>query len=253
MADRVHPSGDSPLPVSSSTAAPVEKPQPLPGTYVIQVPKDQVYRVPPPENARRYEKLQKRRRNSCCCCLSWFFGIIILLILALAATAGILYLVFRPKIPNYSVESLSISGFNLSDLGSIRPVFDVRVRSENPNKKIGIYYESGSSVTIFYSNIELCSGVLPVFYQGTRNVTVFQTTLTGEVIRLSNVVRGTLVTDQQQGRIPLELDLKVPIKVKFGAVKTWKVTVDVRCALTVDKLGKDSKLLDRSCDVKLSI
>lgn len=42
------------------------------GTYVVQVPKDQIYRVPPPENAlmvaERTRNQDKQRRSSCCFC-----------------------------------------------------------------------------------------------------------------------------------------------------------------------------------------
>ncbi|KAL9144086.1 hypothetical protein ABFS82_14G274700 [Erythranthe guttata] len=42
------------------------------GTYVVQVPKDQIYRVPPPENAimleqRNLKNQDKQKRSSCCC------------------------------------------------------------------------------------------------------------------------------------------------------------------------------------------
>ncbi|PIN19346.1 hypothetical protein CDL12_07977 [Handroanthus impetiginosus] len=50
----------------------------LPGTYVVQVPKDQIYRVPPPENAimlaERGKNKQNRRSSCCfCSCLSCIF------------------------------------------------------------------------------------------------------------------------------------------------------------------------------------
>lgn len=127
------------------------------------------------------------------------------------------------------------------------------VRAENPNKKIGIYYEKGSSVTVFYSDIDLCNGALPVFYQGNRNVTVFETVLTGNGIRLSDVVMGNLLTEQREGQIPLELDLRVPVRIKVGAVKTWKITVKVRCDLKVNKLTEDSRLVSKSCKVDVDL
>jgi hypothetical protein len=47
-----------------------EKLIPPPGTYVIHISKDQVYRVPPPENAHLYEDLaccKSHRRPYCLC------------------------------------------------------------------------------------------------------------------------------------------------------------------------------------------
>ncbi|KAI3460017.1 hypothetical protein Pfo_016680 [Paulownia fortunei] len=66
------PTEDDPLPESS-------QPTFHSGTYVVQVPKDQIYRVPPPENAfmleERNRKQNKQKRSSCCfgCCHSCIF------------------------------------------------------------------------------------------------------------------------------------------------------------------------------------
>uniref|UniRef100_J3N5Q9 Uncharacterized protein n=1 Tax=Oryza brachyantha TaxID=4533 RepID=J3N5Q9_ORYBR len=68
MADRVHPMpalpSSSPPPEATETT-PLHPsfrraPPPSPGTYVIQIPKDQVLRVPPPDRARRFKKLSAR-------------------------------------------------------------------------------------------------------------------------------------------------------------------------------------------------
>ncbi|KAK9280073.1 hypothetical protein L1049_013758 [Liquidambar formosana] len=259
MADRVHPA-DSPSSDTASSHNPdapskptppqPEKPVPPIGTYVIQIPKDQIYRVPPPENARRFEKLTRRktRRSPCCCCLCWLLSFIALLVVLIAISAGIFYLVVRPKSPKYSVDNVSITGFNISSSLAISPEFDVTVRAENPNKKISIYYEKDSSVNIYYSDVKLCSGVLPVFYQPSKNVTVFQTALSGSGIVLGSTVHETLVNAQNQGQIPFKLKLKAPVRIKVGSVKTWTITVKVSCDITVNKLTADAQILSKDCD-----
>ncbi|TYH70324.1 hypothetical protein ES332_D05G109800v1 [Gossypium tomentosum] len=185
MTERVHP-GDSP-PTSGEHSVPKpatsspEKPAPQPGTYIIQIPKDQIYRVPPPENAHRYAHLSKRKRRrstsrSCCCCL---LTTILALLLAAAIAAAVIYFVFKPESPNYSVESVAIKGFNLTSPSPLSPEFNVTVRAHNPNDKIGIYYEKGSSVKVYYGDINLCNGALPVFFQPTNNVNVVQNCFKG--------------------------------------------------------------------------
>lgn len=70
---------------------------------------------------------------------------------------------------------------------------------------------------------------------------------------MSDVTRGKLLTEQSQGQIPLELDLRVPVRVKFGAVKTWKITVKVRCDLKVNSLAENSRLVSKSCKVDVDL
>ncbi|ERM99058.1 NDR1/HIN1-like protein 13 [Amborella trichopoda] len=232
--------------------APEKKQDPLPGTYIVQVPKDQIYRVPPPENGPHYQRSRKRRSH-CCRFLCYFLGSIFALVVLLAAIAGISYLVISPKSPKYSIEKVAIKGFTLGRDLTISPEFDVTVRAENPNKKIGIYYGDKNNVDVFYSDVRLCNGKLPAFYQGHRNVTVFPALLVGSDVRLSTAVNGTLTAQLREGRVPLRLNIDVPVRVKVGAVKSWTVTVRARCDVTVDKLAVDATVLDNRCGVSVKI
>lgn len=275
MADRVHPSNSLPVSEQSQTASsqdaaaaaaapkqlqppPSEKPVPPPGTYVIKIPKDQVYRVPPPENARRYNQYTRRnhRRCRCCCCFSWLIGIIFVLVVLIGIAAGVLYLVFRPEAPNYSIDSIAIRGINItspSSTAAMSPEFDVTVRADNPNDKIGIHYETDSSAEVFFNEVRLCNGALPAFYQPSNNVTVFETALKGNGIQLRSEDRRALLEAQTKREVPLTVKLRAPVKIKVGSVKTWKITVKVDCDVTVDKLTAQAKIVSKHCDYGVDI
>ncbi|KAJ8568370.1 hypothetical protein K7X08_027903 [Anisodus acutangulus] len=252
MADRVHPR-DSP-PASSNNSGEVgtgtpAKPVPPPGTYVVQVPKDQIYRYPPPGNSRRYEALTKRKPRRSCCrrCVCNTFSLLLILIIALSITAGVLYLVFRPESPKYTISDVAIRNFNLMSSSPVSPEFDVTIRAENRNNKIGVYYWKGISVTVVYSGINLCNGKLPAFYQSTNNVTVFQTPLKGSNVMLGTAIKTALRNEQKQGKVPFTVNIKAPVKVKVGAVKTWEITVKVKCDITVNALTAKSKIISKDC------
>ncbi|XP_022755661.1 NDR1/HIN1-like protein 13 [Durio zibethinus] len=259
MAERVHPSDSPPATNEHSMPKPAppspEKPVPQPGTYVIQVPKDQIYRVPPPENARRYAHLSKRKaRRSTCrrCCFCLLISILVQL-LAAGIVAAVVYFVFKPESPKYSVESVAINGFNLTSSSPLSPEFDVTVRAHNPNDKIGIYYEKGSSVIVYYEDINIGNGALPAFYQPTNNVTVFQMALKGSGIELTNAALTTLSDEQNKGAVPFTLKLRAPVKIKVGSIKTWRITVKVTCKITVDNLTAASKIVSKKCDYGVDI
>nr|POF03065.1 ndr1/hin1-like protein 13 [Quercus suber] len=270
MADRVHPR-DSPPPqppvsandeTSSESSEPMltlatrpnpcpDKPVPPPGTYVIHIPKDQVYRVPPPENANRYQALtrkSKTRRRPCCRCLCWSLGILAFLLALLAVSAAIFYLVVKPRSPNYSVDAISVSGLNLTAADAaastaslkVSPEFDVTVRADNPNDKIGIYYEPKSSVEIYYDD-------------PSNNVTVFETALKGSGVVLTSTVKNSLLQAQSQGKVPLLLTVRAPVKIKVGSVKSWTITVKVDCDITVDSLTANAKIFSKDCHYGVKI
>lgn len=253
MAERVHPADSPPqsgqFSGNFSSGEFPRKPAPPPATYVIQVPKDQIYRVPPPENAHRLQLLSRKKpnRSRCRCCFCYFLAAIVILVVLAGISFAVLYVVFRPEAPKYSVEGFSVSGINLTSPSPISPRFNVTVRSRNGNGKLGIYYEKGSSVDVFYGDVALCNGALPVFYQPANNVTLVKTALTGSRIQLTSGARKEMRNELSKKTMPFKLKIKAPVKIKVGSVKTWTVTVKVNCDVTVDKLTAPSRIVSRKC------
>ncbi|RWW41804.1 hypothetical protein BHE74_00052689 [Ensete ventricosum] len=258
MADRVHPvqpepatgpipdPSDSPRSSASSQSF-LPKPVRQPGSYVIQVPRDLVLRVPP-EGKASPGKAYARRRGCCFLVFAWLGALLLLL----AVVADILILGFLPRVPRYSIEALSIASLNLS-AASVSPAFDANVRAENPNKNVGIYYRDGSDVTVAYDGVTLCTGAWPAFYQSPGNVTVFVAALRGSAILLSSADRQALVTAETQRQVPLEIDVKVPARIKFGGVTSWTITVKLKCDVTVTGLTENAKIVSKNCRVKVKL
>ncbi|MFS8007525.1 putative Late embryogenesis abundant protein, LEA_2 subgroup [Helianthus anomalus] len=252
MADHLHsqppPDAVKPPPISD------HKPLLPQGTYVIQIPKDQIYRIPPPENSRKAQKLANRKpKRSCCCrCFCWTLAALFILLILLAVAAGVLYLVFRPEKLKYSFDNVSVTGINLTSSAPISPKITVGMRSENPNDKLTVFYVGkGSSVDVHYGDVKLCNGVLPTFRQDANNVTVIQTVLRGENIVLARDVHSRLVKQERERRVPLKLTVKAPLKVKVGAVKTWEMKVTVKCDVAVDRFVQKSKIVSKSCGYRV--
>uniref|UniRef100_A0A6N2N6D4 alcohol dehydrogenase n=1 Tax=Salix viminalis TaxID=40686 RepID=A0A6N2N6D4_SALVM len=116
----------------------------------------------PPLSLRTIPAVMPARKSSqttgsfCCKCICWTVGLLVLLLGIVGATAGILYLVFKPEIPNYSVDSLTISDLRLNFDMTLYAKFDVKITANNPNKKIGIYYEKGGRLSVWYTKTKLC-------------------------------------------------------------------------------------------------
>ncbi|XP_010940382.1 NDR1/HIN1-like protein 6 [Elaeis guineensis] len=198
------------------------------------------------------EQAKKKRSCYCCCkCLCCTTLIIVILIILIGATAGILYLIFDPKIPKYSVDRLGILAFNV-DNNMVRASFNVTVTARNPNKKIGIYYEEGSYLSVWYTDSSLCKGSFPEFYQGHQNMTVLNIIMTGEA-QLTGELLTELLRQQQTGMIPLLFKGDVPVRVKFGSLKLWKVTFRVRCNLVVNSLSASNQISIKSSSCKFKL
>ncbi|KAL6563714.1 hypothetical protein OROGR_002673 [Orobanche gracilis] len=227
---------------------PLSNPAPPPATYVVQLPREQILRYPPLENATKFEALTSRenrrsRRRRCCC-----FGLclLFLLIAASAVSAGVLCLVLDFQLPKYTVTDISIEQMNLTSTAPLSPKFNVSIRTENPNGEVGVYYLKDSAVNVFYHGFLLSGGVLPVFYQPKRNATLLRTALTvydgGE---LSGAVK-TALRNAQNGRKAVNVD--APVYFKVGSAKTCEMTVKVRCDVVVDALNEKAKIVSEDCD-----
>lgn len=193
-----------------------------------------------------------KQRSCCCKCLCWTIGVLLLMLIIIGAAAGILYLVFKPKLPNYSVDTLRISDLRLNFDLSLYARFDVRITAYNPNKKIGIYYEKGSHLSVWYRNTNLCQGVVPKFYQGHQNRTVLNVALTGQST-YGQTLLSALQEEQQTGRIPLDLKIDVPVSIKLGKLKLRKVRVLGDCMLIVDSLSTNSLIRIRASTCKFRL
>ncbi|KAK3184622.1 hypothetical protein Dsin_031908 [Dipteronia sinensis] len=228
---------------------------PPPGTYIIKLPTNQIFRVPTPENALRFEQLSRRNKKYSGCCLC--FIVLNFFFLFMVSAAVISYFVIRPKSPNYSINNVSIKSFNLTATVTfpslpphVSPEFDLTFTAVNPNNKIGIHYEKGSSVQVFYKNVNLFDGVLPQLFQPSKNVTVFKSALEGNSAMaemITSSVHDELVAAEKTGTVPLMVIVRAPVKFKLDSVKTWTMNVKVRCDVTVDKLTAKSKIQSKNC------
>ncbi|KAB1211120.1 Protein YLS9 [Morella rubra] len=208
--------------------------------------------VPPPKRTIPVTHSRPpKRRSSCCKCMCWTVSFLVLLVIIIGAVVGILFLVFQPKIPKFSVDKLQVTQYNSdSNSDTLSATFDLTVTTRNPNKHIGIYYVSGSRISVWYTDKELVQGALPVFYQGHRNTTVLNLTMSGTT-QNATVLLSTIQQQQQStGSVPLTIKANQPVKIKLGKLKLFKIRFRVRCTLLVDSLTTENQITIASSSCK---
>ncbi|GAB4842681.1 hypothetical protein Ancab_012657 [Ancistrocladus abbreviatus] len=157
------------------------------------------------------------KRSGCCCrCVCWTLGLLLFLLIIIGVAALVIYLVFHPKIPNYSIDQLRITDLRLNLDMSLYAKFNVSITAYNPNKKVGIYYEKGGEIIVWYGSTELCKGTVPPFYQGHLSRKVINVDLTGQN-EYGSALMAALQQQQQTGNIPLNLKVNMPVAIKLGS------------------------------------
>ncbi|XP_072999047.1 NDR1/HIN1-like protein 6 [Typha latifolia] len=244
MADRVYPaSKPNPAPpraVNGAASFPATKAQ------SFQRP---AYRPQPPKSRRS-------RRGLCCSILLWLILIIVALVFLAAIAAGVLYLIYRPHRPTFSVSSLRLSAFNVSTTGNLlTSSLDISVTARNPNSKIVFLYDPTSIAVSTSGGVGIGDGSFPAFVHEAKNTTLLKTTVraTGE-----SVDSSAAADLKKSSNLKLEIDLETKAGVKIGKLKTKKVGIRVRCdgiqvAVPKGKTAVAAATPDAVCKVKLRV
>ncbi|KQJ87008.1 NDR1/HIN1-like protein 6 [Brachypodium distachyon] len=179
--------------------------------------------------------------GGCCGCLCWCCCFLFFIIAALAGTGAYLFYAYKPKPPSYSVNNMAVSQFEFSssDL-TLYTKLVASVRAENPNDMIGIKYAEGSRTVVSYRGTPLCSGHLPTFFQGHKNVTVMEIAMEGRH-GFGSGLQGALEESEKSGNVPLDIFVSVPVELQLGTFNLRQIKVNVHCALVVDSLSPKKK------------
>lgn len=156
-----------------------------------------------------------QKRGGCCCSGLVYFVLLATLLL------GALYLALDPKLPRYTMDALTVTAFDMDDDLTARAQFNASVRFENPNRAIGIRYEEGSSLSVWFGGYRLSEGALPAFYQGHRDAALVHVAMSEARLRGTGVVEAMRhVNDAGDGggELPLVFRGEVPVAGQGRAV-----------------------------------
>ncbi|KAI4325340.1 hypothetical protein MLD38_030750 [Melastoma candidum] len=216
MADKVYPSR-----TAANGARTGGGPPPFPAT------KSQSY----PNNRSAYRPGPRRSRSRGCCrvfCCCLFFTLLVL-ILAVGVASAVVYFLYHPHRPSFSVTSLKLSTFNISSSAStLTSQFDINITARNPNKKITYYYNPTSISIYTRGGIDVGDGSLPGFVHGTKNTTLLSASIASNGQQLDSQSVSTLKSEAKGG-LPLVVRLDTKARVKMGSLKSPKVGIRITC------------------------
>ncbi|XP_048130936.1 NDR1/HIN1-like protein 13 [Rhodamnia argentea] len=257
MEERDHPSSSTvaishELPVPDPDPDPNPDPDPLRpnephevfpmGTYVVQVPKDQVYRVPPPENALIIERYRTPIAKSkgpwrCCCCLRLLF-IFIAVLTALGVLLSITSTIIKAKDPVFYIDHFLIKNKSRSSQGNVGHEFDIRTRAKNPNVRSAILYKEGGKSSLSFEKKEVAIGKFPTFYQSKKSTTTSQLVLHDSSNGSSKGIDERMKGAKSKPNLSFALSIKVPARMTVGLFKKQDVNIVVSCNFEVDTLAE---------------
>ncbi|GMH07224.1 hypothetical protein Nepgr_009064 [Nepenthes gracilis] len=222
-------------------------PPPLPPNYVMLNNPHGSGRPPPYPQRRHIPPYEGNRSRRGCChkCICCFCCLLFILICLISGLLLYAYTFYKPKLPSYKLSGFEVTAFDPQPDFSLYTEFLVTVRAENPNRHIGLTYKEGSVVSILFRGSELCSGKLPNFHQGHKNVTMIKVVLKGKTM-LGSGLQEALMESKHGGRIPVIVSVKAPVVIVIGGdFPLRQFTVNVNCTMVVNNLtpGKKPSIL----------
>ncbi|XP_050378037.1 NDR1/HIN1-like protein 13 [Argentina anserina] len=214
------------------------------GTYVVQVPKDQIYRIPPPENAsivQRHRDPSKKKKPMCCnfICLGILFFFLLFIILLIT---GLYVSVILSKDPKFSVQRLVYNNKTRSN----RPDYTITLQSQNRNSQAAVLYKNGGDASLNLKTQEIATGSYPSFEQDSGKSKEFAVIFHGSKIKLPTDIQKSSTTQKPQVHVKFSLSMDIPGRMRRGALKR-SMTFHVECDFTVDTLVKGTRVLNQEC------
>ncbi|RDY01950.1 NDR1/HIN1-like protein 13, partial [Mucuna pruriens] len=232
MEERVSPSSSPQPPLENTNKNHSTKLQLLetnPGTYIVQVPKEQVYRVPPPENTYIAEQHRKSPPKA-------------------AKTSGLLSGIFSmllsPKDPKFSIQRFKVVE------SKPHPKYNVTLSVHNSNSKVGISYKDKSHVSLSLRKHEIASGAYPTFFQDPHDTRALGIVLKGSKARLPKEVEESITNNKKKVHLTFSLAIQILAQMKIGLLHSGKMDFDVMCKMNLDTLAKNSRVLSQQCETK---
>ncbi|ONK74018.1 uncharacterized protein A4U43_C03F1950 [Asparagus officinalis] len=219
-------------------------------TYVVQVPKDQIFRVPPPENARIIEEYHNKMKTSKnrpydCSCVALVF--MVLLGTAFLCLSGVLifYYVANPGVPHLNVDHVA-----LVDPSSAKPKFDITIKAQNPSATMDFRHLSGGKVDLFNNGKHIASDIPPDFDVGHKDTTEIKLSLLSSKAKLPKEFNST-AKGSKNALVPLSLSAEFPVKLGFGILRMRKKKLAVNCDFKVSKTAKGLNVASQNCNVNI--
>jgi len=248
-------------PLKAYTTPGYESPSRPPPTEIGRPP------IRPPQPLVKPLKSRNSKSNGrkCCrrclltCCI-----FLVLLVFLLGLAALIIWIVFKPQIPQYSVQDVRINKMNVTatydtasaSLQPTNPTFvdtDIvfTLHAKNPNKKIRIDYRRVNIQTT-YQGANVGKATIPGWYQEVQNTTVVKSDILATKAPLTVTQGSSLLVSIKANDVPLHARIDTRVAIKMGAWLTPAVWIHVNCNFQVapPSAPGGAKLLSKSCKWK---
>ncbi|KDP28408.1 hypothetical protein JCGZ_14179 [Jatropha curcas] len=159
--------------------------------------------------------------------------IITVFLLLAGLTILIVWLIYRPYKPQFTVVGAAIYDLNTSSPPFISTSMQFTLVTRNPNKRVSIIYDKLSAYVSYRDQAITPAIALPPLYHDTKSTVALSPVLGGSKVPVSADVANGLVMDESYGVVALRVVLLGRLRWKAGAIRTGRYGVYVKCDIWV--------------------
>ncbi|KAL4578530.1 hypothetical protein LXL04_014654 [Taraxacum kok-saghyz] len=179
------------------------------------------YVAPPPQNQGQYFNVSANpyysdpyANQQRATFIRRIFAVFIGCIIIVGTIVFIMWLILRPQIPQFRVDTLTLSNFNMSSNSLISGTWDARFTVRNPNSKIVLYYDR-IEAAVFYKSESISETTVPPFAQGKKNETGVRATFVSSSAYVDD--RNGISSERSRGTVDFNLRMMARVRFKAGA------------------------------------
>ncbi|KAG2670673.1 hypothetical protein I3843_14G096000 [Carya illinoinensis] len=189
------------------------------------------YQAPPPQSYPYYNPQPYPYPSSSSTSFARrFLTAMIVVFFLIGVSILILWLVLRPRLPAFQVDSLSVSNFSSGSnySSSITGLWNVGFSVYNPNKKMSISYEEVQSL-LFYKSELISQTRIPPFKQGKRNQTVIDASFSATATYVHRWVVNDISGDRAGGSVSFSVIVDARVQFRAGGWRARNRLLRVLC------------------------
>ncbi|XP_028807029.1 NDR1/HIN1-like protein 13 [Neltuma alba] len=252
MTDRVHPSS-KPAAAGGNGASSNSNPGPVKSQ--LYNPTRPMYRPP------QYNRRRRSSRSICCCCCFWSVIGVLALILLAAIVGGVLYVLYRPHRPQFSITNLRIAKMKLAtsaDSSShLTTLLNLTLIANNPNNHLVFFYEP-FTVTAFYNSVPIGNGSIPAFTSDKNNQSSLRAVLSDSRDLDTDSLTSLRSGLKMASGFPVVIQMDTKVEMKMEWLKSKRVGIRVTCdgingKVPARKTPSVASVTDSECKVDLRI
>ncbi|CAL0308844.1 unnamed protein product [Lupinus luteus] len=179
--------------------------------------------TPPPRKPPTRHQKKKHRRGCCCISFCIIFIIIFILIFVAAIAAGLIYIFYDPRLPEFHIDSFGVNNLNVTqkpDGFYLNGETMMKVEVKNESGKMGwLFDDTNVVVTAENGDLNLGSTTMPGFEVKEKELKMLKG---GTEIR--DIALNDSLEKKVEGKdIVLDVEIRTKSGVEMSGWKSWKI------------------------------